>query len=603
MSFRHRLALFLAVTLVAVQALTALVAYTYLRQDLINREEKELDVASGVFLRQLGLVSQGVAFDVHVLSLDYALRQAIAERDRGTEISALRNHGNRVGATRMVLVAMDGTVEADTSSTATRGIRFPHPELIRDAADVEQHAAIAVEGGQIFWIVVVPVRAPLPIAFIAAFIPVDDALLERLRHVSAMSRWIALFSRDMYGTWKRVAVAGASAADVVSVDKASESGRIALVSDGLRDDLTVSTRLSTTGAGSSVVAVLGSPIESVWSAYRSTIWPMLAVLAAALAAALAGALMIVRSLSRPLEDLARTAKRIAAGDYSPPEKLKQRDELGHLSDALSKMTLSIAEREEALTRARALAEGAREEAEEANRAKSEFLANMSHELRTPLNAIVGFGEMIRLEVVGNVGDRRYVDYARDIGASAGHLLKMVSRMLDLAGSEGKALVLDEKEFGARSFLESCIAAVAPGASKRGVELRLNAGLSTEVRIRSDELRLRDALVCLLDNAIKFTPPGGAVGVSAGLEGTNLKVEIRDTGIGMTARELSVVTRPFHRLVSALDGRNQGPGLGLAFAKTIVELHGGSFSITSKVSVGTTVRLELPSLRPPRAEAA
>src|SRR5215831_14670703 len=116
MGFRHRLGMFLIVTLVVVQALTAVVAYSYLRHSLIEQKKAELTASSRVFTRQLNLIAQDVASDVRVLSLDYALRQAIAEHDRATEMSALRNHGNRVGATRMVLVDLNGNVETDTAS-------------------------------------------------------------------------------------------------------------------------------------------------------------------------------------------------------------------------------------------------------------------------------------------------------------------------------------------------------------------------------------------------------------------------------------------------------------------------------------------------------
>src|ERR1700761_7560482 len=125
MTFRQRLALFLVVTLAAVQVLTALVAYSYLRHSLVEKEKAELAAATQVFLRQLRVLSERVGDDVEVLSLDYALRQAIAQHDYGTELSALRNHGHRVGATRMMLVGLDGLITADTGDHAHTGA-FPY---------------------------------------------------------------------------------------------------------------------------------------------------------------------------------------------------------------------------------------------------------------------------------------------------------------------------------------------------------------------------------------------------------------------------------------------------------------------------------------------
>src|SRR5215472_7246204 len=130
MSFRYRLVLFLVVALAAVQALTAISAYFYLRANLLDRAKRDLVAATGIFTRQLDILSERVSSDVAILSLDYALRHAIAERDYATELSALRNHGRRVGATRMLLVDLDGTISADTGGKqAALGRAFPYADV------------------------------------------------------------------------------------------------------------------------------------------------------------------------------------------------------------------------------------------------------------------------------------------------------------------------------------------------------------------------------------------------------------------------------------------------------------------------------------------
>src|SRR5215467_9189107 len=134
MGFRHRLALFLIVTLAAVQLLTAMVAYSYLRNSLLEQARSELSTATAVFQRQLGLLSERVADDVQVLSLDYALRQAIAQQDYDTELSALRNHGRRVGATRMMLVGLDGKINADTGAPGVPSRRFVYADLLDNSS-------------------------------------------------------------------------------------------------------------------------------------------------------------------------------------------------------------------------------------------------------------------------------------------------------------------------------------------------------------------------------------------------------------------------------------------------------------------------------------
>ena len=600
MSFRHRLALFLIATLVVVQVLTAIVAYSYLQHSLIEREKAELTASSEMFTRQLNLISQNVASDVRVLSLDYALRQAIAEHDRATEMSALRNHGKRVGATRMVLVSLDGTVETDTASARSVGKSFAHPDLLSDALQSEQSTALAADGGRVFWIVVVPVRAPVPIASIAAFIPVDAALLEKLRQISSVPRSIALLSMGPNGRWIVDAHTGGQA---IAPLPAGRSDAVALINAHGRDYLTVTTVLRTTASGAKIKAVLSAPLDDAFAAFRSTILPMLVVLAIALLAALVGAMVIVRGVSRPLETLAATARRIAAGDYSPPQRLAQNDELGQLADALIAMTQSIAEREQQLTSAMDVAETARAEAERANKAKSNFLANMSHELRTPLNAIAGFGEMIQNQIIGPIGNPRYLDYAADIGKSAQHLLGLLSRMLDLADVDGGGLTIARDSFAPLGLIEQSIALASSMAQRAKVAFHAKVKISPALQMAGDSTRLRQAISNLIHNAIKFTPPGGRVSVAASVGSEMLQLRICDTGVGVRAEDIAVVMRPFHRLRSALDGNHQGAGLGLPFAKAIIELHGGTLAFESAPNKGTTVTICLPLLSSVHADAA
>src|ERR1700710_2621466 len=159
MSFRHRLALFLIATLIGVQALTALFAYGVIRSNLVEQAKSQLKSTAAAFTRQLNVLSERVSDDVEVLSLDYALRKAVAENDQATALSALRNHGNRVGATRMMLVGLDGRITADTAREDAAGTAFSFPDLIETASTTNQGTSLAVLDGAIYWIVVVPVRA------------------------------------------------------------------------------------------------------------------------------------------------------------------------------------------------------------------------------------------------------------------------------------------------------------------------------------------------------------------------------------------------------------------------------------------------------------
>jgi len=267
------------------------------------------------------------------------------------------------------------------------------------------------------------------------------------------------------------------------------------------------------------------------------------------------------------------------------------------------MTESIAEREQALTSAIDAAEVAREQAERASKAKSNFLANMSHELRTPLNAIMGFGEMIQHQIAGPIANTRYVHYAADIGKSAQHLLGLVSRMLDLADVDEGVLSIARDSFAPLTLLEHTVTLASAMAERSQIALETRVHVSPSLRMAGDATRLRQAMSSLIHNAIKFTPPSGRVTISASAENGSLNVNIRDTGVGVRSEDIPVITRPFHRLRSALDGHQQGAGLGLPFAKAIVELHGGALVFESAPNMGTTVAVSLPLLHDVRADAA
>jgi signal transduction histidine kinase len=594
MTFRYRLALFLVVTLVAVQGLTAAFAYVYLRHNLVERAKHELMTEMGVFTRQLDFLSDRVTDAVKVASLDYALRSAIAQHNPDTELSALRNHGQRIGATRMILVSLDGSLEADTASPKRAGGPFSFPELLGTAAAQDRAAGLAAIGERTYWIVAVPVRAPVPIAFIVAFIPANDALLQRLRALAAESRSIMLATQDREGRWRVSAQAGIRQPRAWVELPTSLRGSVSRESmwDG-KHSLTVASRLETLKGSTPVAAVLGYPLDEALSAYRSIVIPLLLLLALALVAAVTGAMLIVRGVSRPVEILAKTACRIAAGDYTAPPRLRQRDEIGHLADALINMTYSIAERESALKHAIDTAEIARHEAVRANEAKSQFLANMSHELRTPLNAIVGFSEMLEQQVLGPVGAPRYLDYAQDIHVSGIQLLGMIERMLDLAEVEARKLTLAKALVRPVEVLQKSLASLGLFAQKQKVQLTVAGMLDCTPQMQGDADRLRQAFTNLVHNAIKFTPAGGEVRVSCCAEGGLLSTRIVDSGVGMEADLLASVVRPFHRLRSALDGQHQGAGLGLPFAKAVIELHGGRLDLVSEVGAGTMVTIELP----------
>lgn len=241
---------------------------------------------------------------------------------------------------------------------------------------------------------------------------------------------------------------------------------------------------------------------------------------------------------------------------------------------------------------------AKERAEIANKAKSEFLANMSHELRTPLNAILGFSEVIRDRMFGDDAGWRYAKYAGDIHASGSHLLSIIDDILDLSKIEAGHNALEEEEIRIADLFARTRTLLGDRAERAGLTLLVQID-DPLLRLKVDERKLKQALLNLLTNALKFTPRGGTVSLSLHDPGDgDFGIVVRDTGIGLAESQFETVLAPFGQVESAYRRRHNGTGLGLPLARALVEMHGGRLDLASTVGVGTTVTIWLPRDRVP-----
>ena len=228
---------------------------------------------------------------------------------------------------------------------------------------------------------------------------------------------------------------------------------------------------------------------------------------------------------------------------------------------------------------------------EASKAKSDFLASVSHELRTPLNAINGFSEMIRDAIIGPL-DARYRGYGADINESGRHLQNIINDILDISKIENGRLELRDEIVSIGETAEACRRTIATMAEAAGVSLSLDISGALPC-IRSDQVRFQQILLNLMSNAVKFTPAGGRVRVSAAIEADGAVIAIEDSGIGMKAEDIAIALEPFRQIDGPLSRRFDGTGLGLPLAKALVELHGGRLEIRSAPAAGTLVRIRLP----------
>jgi signal transduction histidine kinase len=238
-------------------------------------------------------------------------------------------------------------------------------------------------------------------------------------------------------------------------------------------------------------------------------------------------------------------------------------------------------------------EESRREAETANQAKSTFLAIMSHELRTPLNAIIGFADVIRTEALGPIENARYREYISDIRDSGAHLLELINKILDLSKIEAGKFDLAPQRLSTEPAIRSVLRLFREQATSAGVRLELTVDASA-CSVRADERALKQMLINLISNALKFAPRGSTVEVAAAAAADDVtEISVSDQGIGIAAEDIDKAVAPFTQLGDPMTRRHEGTGLGLSLVKALIELHGGTLTIDSTPGHGTSVRLRFP----------
>jgi signal transduction histidine kinase len=227
----------------------------------------------------------------------------------------------------------------------------------------------------------------------------------------------------------------------------------------------------------------------------------------------------------------------------------------------------------------------------ASKHKSEFLANMSHELRTPLNAIIGFSEVLKERMFGELNAKQ-LEYAHDIHSSGHHLLSLINDILDLSKIEAGKVELEPTRFHLATALEGALTLVRERAARHGIGVSLHVDERLD-EIVADERKVRQVLLNLLSNAVKFTPDDGQIGVQAALVHGTVEVSVKDTGIGIAPEDQEAVFEEFRQVGNDDLHKGEGTGLGLTLARKFVELHGGRIRVQSELGKGSTFTFSLP----------
>jgi len=285
------------------------------------------------------------------------------------------------------------------------------------------------------------------------------------------------------------------------------------------------------------------------------------------------------SLIGPVQAMDVRFGELASGDFAKRVNVPNRDELGELAASLNRTSAELGR--------------LYKQVETANQHKSEFLANMSHELRTPLNAIIGFSEVLSERMFGELNEKQ-AEYIGDILSSGQHLLSLINDILDLSKIEAGRMELEFSDFDLPSTIEQTVMLVRERAVRRGITV----GRAIDERlgsIRADERKVKQVLLNLLSNALKFTPEGGKIDVRAAVNDGVAEISVTDTGVGISPEDQEAVFEEFRQVGSA-SKKVEGTGLGLAISRRFIALHGGKIWVTSQVGTGSTFAFTLPLQR-------
>jgi signal transduction histidine kinase len=344
-------------------------------------------------------------------------------------------------------------------------------------------------------------------------------------------------------------------------------------------------------AGTPWIFVLEEPLSSVYARPRTTVTRLALLSIALMALGAALSWFISRSITRPLNSLTVAAEALAKGDYERRVKVQGRDEIARLGGAFNQMAAEIAESRRALEERVQEARRSREEAEGANRAKSDFLAVMSHELRTPLNAISGYAQLLEMGIHGPLTHAQRDAISR-INRSGAHLLSLINDVLNFAkidAGQVEYAVTDVAVDGVVAELETL---VAPQVQVKELVFE-NAGCDSDLAVLADRDKLRQILLNLVSNAIKFTPEGGKIVVECAGHADTVEIRVRDTGVGIPEDRFRAIFEPFVQGGRALNRPDEGVGLGLAISRDLARGMGGDITVESAVGRGSLFTVSLP----------
>jgi len=370
---------------------------------------------------------------------------------------------------------------------------------------------------------------------------------------------------------------------ITSFDQAGDPRKGLDLQRSAAEPLAEDLKALTGGLASTTQRLTENTIRQSASSFADSQRLFIAVAVASILLALVLGYLISWSLIGPIRRMESRLAAIASGDFSGHVAVSNRDELGALAANINAMNDELGR--------------LYKELEAASRHKTEFLANMSHELRTPLNAIIGFSQVLREKMFGELNEKQ-ADYLDDILSSGQHLLNLINDILDLSKVEAGRMELQVSVFPLAEVVENSLSMVRERATRQGVALLTHVDPSVGL-LDADERKIKQILFNLLSNAVKFTPAGGQVTLAARTVGDTVEIAVADTGVGIGAEEQARIFDEFYQVGPGMT--QEGTGLGLALTRRLVELHHGQLRVESAPGEGSTFTVVLP-LRQPEPES-